>query len=328
MSILLLVLSLVFLMFLCMRGVPIFVAAFLAGVFLLLTAGMNPIDPFITSYSEGLGGYFGKFFFIFILGEIFGKLTDTSGAADSIAKAIIDRLGDKFIIPSIIVACAILGYGGVSVFVALFTVYPMMVSLFRKADLPRRLLPVTYFSGGGTFVCMMPDSPQIQNLIPMKFLNTPADAAFVPGIITAGVEAALVFAFMIWLVKRVRANGEHFVASEKGTALLASLDKNRKMPHWGVALLPMIVLLIALNAFKLEAGLAIFVGIIAALGCYADTLNWKHIWRNLGGGTMGGVTMLTLCGLSRKDGYGPVGVVTVLIPLICLVMLIALPSIL
>ena len=117
MEILFVILSLVLLIFLCFKGIPIFFSAMISGIFLLLTAGMNPVEQMTTTYVNGLAGYFGKFFFIFVLGSLFGKLTDISGAADAIAKTIIDKLGDKFIIPSIVIAGAVLTYGGVSVFV-------------------------------------------------------------------------------------------------------------------------------------------------------------------------------------------------------------------
>ena len=100
MGILFVLISLGLLIFFCFRGVPIFFAALISGIFLLITAGLNPIEQMTTTYVNGLAGYFGQFFFIFVLGSLFGKLTDISGAADSIAQAIIDKLGDKFIIPS------------------------------------------------------------------------------------------------------------------------------------------------------------------------------------------------------------------------------------
>lgn len=100
-------------------------------------------------------------------------------------------------------------------FVALFTVYSMMVSLFRKANLPRRLIPAVYFAGAGTFVMIMPGSPQIQNLIPMKFLGTSATAGLVPGMLTALFQVTLVIIYLTWLFKRVKAKGEGWVEDEK-----------------------------------------------------------------------------------------------------------------
>ncbi len=291
MQIFFLLLSLAILMFMCMKGVPVFVSSFVAGLFLLLTAGLNPVDAMISGYATGLGGYFGKFFFIFILGAIFGKLTDISGAADSVAKTVIDKFGEKFIIPAIIMACAILAYGGVSVFVALFTIYPMMVSLFRKANLPRYLMPAVYFSGAGTFACMLPGSPQIQNLIPGQYFGTTATAALVPGVITAIFEAVLVFAYMNHCVKKAKAKGHGYVMTEKDKAIMEA-NKDRKLPNVFIALLPMAILLVALNLLGLPAEVALFIGVIAAMICYAPQIDWKNIFKSLGDGTMDGVRSL------------------------------------
>lgn len=284
-------LSLLILMYLCMKGVPVFLSSFIAGIFLLITAGLNPVDAMLDGYAVGLGGYFGKFFFIFIMGALFGKLTDISGAADSIAKAVIDKFGQQFIIPAIIIACAVLAYGGVSVFVALFTIYPMMVSLFRKANLPRYLMPAVYFAGAGTFACMMPGSPQIQNLIPSQYFGTTPTAALVPGIITAVFEMVLVFLYMNYCVKKARTKGHGYVMTEKDKILMDA-NKDKKLPNVLVAILPMVILLVALNVLKYSAELSLFIGVMAGLACYAPQIIWKDVFKNLGDGTMDGVRSL------------------------------------
>ena len=238
-----------------------------------------------------MANYFGKFFFIFVLGSLFGKLTDISGAADAVAKVVIDKLGDRFIVPSIMLAGVILTYGGVSVFVCMFTLYPLMVSLFKKGDISRTLIPAVYFAGAGTFTGMMPGSPQIQNLMPGQILGTPATAAFVPGMIAAVFEAILVFGFMIWYVGYTKKKGLHFEMTEKDEAML-KLKEGKELPNIVVALLPMIILLVALNGFKLSAELALFVGFIAGLICYAKQIPWKEIWKHLGDGTKDGTGSL------------------------------------
>ncbi|GKX56723.1 permease [Leminorella grimontii] len=297
MGILCLVIGLIILMVMCMKGIHIFISVFTASLFLAVTAWMtspdtlNPIDAILRVYTGGLGGYFGSFFFIFVLGAIFGKLTAISGAADSVASFIIGKFGERAVIPSLVAACAILAYGGVSVFVALFTVYSMMVSMFKKANLPRRLIPAVYFAGAGTFVMIMPGSPQIQNLIPMKFLGTSATAGLVPGMLTALFQVTLVILYLSWLFKKVKASGEGWVDDEK-TAQKGSEAKSRPMPHVVIALLPMIILLLVLNVLKLDPAIALFSAIIAALIIYVNFLNWKEIVGNLAAGTMEGVTSL------------------------------------
>ncbi|EMU6536063.1 GntP family permease [Escherichia albertii] len=297
MGIICLIIGLFILMAMCMKGIHVFIAVFVTSLFLATTAWItspgtiNPLDTILKVYTAGVGGYFGNFFFIFVLGAIFGKLTAISGAADSVASFIIGKFGQKAVIPSLVAACAILAYGGVSVFVALFTVYSMMVSLFRKANLPRRLIPAVYFAGAGTFVMIMPGSPQIQNLIPMKYLGTSATAGLVPGMLTALFQVTLVVLYLSWLFKRVRANGEGWQEDEK-SAKAGKDNATRTLPHVVVALLPMLVLLVVLNILKWDPAIALFSAIIAALVVYLRYLDWKAIVSNLAAGTMEGVMSL------------------------------------
>ncbi len=298
MGIVCLVLGLILLMVLCMKGVHIFISVFVTSIFLAVTAWMtspealNPIDAMLKIYAPGLGGYFGGFFFIFILGAIFGKLTAVSGAADSIASFIVGKFGEKAVVPSLVAACAILAYGGVSVFVALFTVYSMMVSMFKKANLPRRLIPAVYFAGAGTFVMILPGSPQIQNLIPMKFLGTSATAGLVPGVLTGIFQATLVILYLTWLFKKVKTTGEGWTEPEGAPQVVAASAVERKLPHVIVALLPMVVLLVVLNVLKLDPSLALFVAIVAALVIYATHLNWREITKNIAAGAVEGTNSL------------------------------------
>lgn len=301
MGIFCLILGLIILMVMCIKGIHIFISVFTASLFLAVTAwltapdGLNPLDAILKVYTTGLGNYFGTFFFIFVLGAIFGKLTAISGAADSVASFIIGKLGEKAVIPSVVVACAILAYGGVSVFVALFTVYSMMVSMFKKANLPRRLIPVVYFAGARSFVMIMPGSPQIQNLIPMKFLGTSATAGLVPGLLTAAFQVVLVIVYLSWLFRKVKASGEGWgdddAVASKGN-VPQSTAKDKPQPHVIVALLPMLILLLVLNLLKCDPAIALFCAIVAGLIIYARYLNWKAIISNLAAGTMEGVTSL------------------------------------
>ncbi len=301
MDIVFVLLCLVILVVLCFRGVPIFFAALISGILLLLTAGMDVVGHMTTTYVNGLAGYFGKFFFIFVFGSLFGKLTDISGAADSIAKTIVDKFGEKFIVPALVVAGAVLTYGGVSVFVCMFTLYPLMLSLFRKADISRTLIPAVYFAGAGTFSGWAPGSPQVQNLIPAEALGVSTMAAAGPGFIGVAFEAVLVFGYIIWAVKRSRTKGKHFEISASDQDML-NAKANRPMPGFLLSLAPLVILLVALNGLKIQVDVALFIGVIAALVCYCKTINWKNIWHDLSEGTKDGTG--SLFSTSAVVGFG------------------------
>jgi len=57
-----------------------------------------------------------QFFPIFLLGALFGKLMQARGSVESIAKYMTEKLGTQRAIQAIVLACAPVTYGGVSLF--------------------------------------------------------------------------------------------------------------------------------------------------------------------------------------------------------------------
>jgi H+/gluconate symporter-like permease len=164
----------------------------------------SPQAPLLASYTQvfmpALGGFVIAFFPLFLLGAVFGKLMEASGAARVIAHAIVAWLGAQRAILAIVLACAVLTYGGVSLFVVAFAVYPIAAALFRQADLPKRLIPGTIALGAFTFtMTALPGTPAIQNAIPMPYFGTTPFAA--PGLGLIGGAVMLVLG-TLWLVRR------------------------------------------------------------------------------------------------------------------------------
>ena len=163
-----------------MRGMSLFVATPLCALIVAATSGLPLLAPLapegvpdlVTLYMTGFTGFVMNWFFMFLLGSLFGKLMEDSGAADSVSAWITSRLGVKRAAFAVVAACAVLTYGGVSLFVVAFSVYPMAISLFRAADLPRRFVPAALGFGSGTFTMTSAGSPEIQNWIPIPFLGT------------------------------------------------------------------------------------------------------------------------------------------------------------
>ena len=205
-------LALGLLIYFAYRGVSVLILAPITALLAVVIGGEAPILGTYTQVFMGSAGNFIIIYFpVFLLGAVFGKLMDDSGAARSIAQWIVGRLGSQRSILAIVLSCAVLTYGGVSLFVVAFAVYPIAVSLFRQADIPKRLIPGTIALGAFTFtMTALPGTPAIQNAIPMPFFGTTPFAA--PGIgIAAGV---VMFALgMLWLSRRAaaaRTAGEGF----------------------------------------------------------------------------------------------------------------------
>src|SRR5690606_3857688 len=141
--------ALALLVYLTMRGVNILIAGPLAAALVAATSGIAWLPPlaesgapdYVTAYMKGFTGFFGDWFFMFLLGAIFGEIMGASGAAASVAQWVIRRIGPGHAVLAVVTAAAVLTYGGVSVFIVAFSIYALAVQLFRAADLPRRFIP-------------------------------------------------------------------------------------------------------------------------------------------------------------------------------------------
>jgi H+/gluconate symporter-like permease len=239
-----LVLSLALLITLAYRGASVIVLApILAAVAVAFSGDVPLLAAYTQIFMPALGTFLARYFPIFLLGAIFGKLMQESGCAQAIANRITSTLGDRHAILGVVLCVAVLTYGGVSLFVVAFAIYPMSVSIFRSADIPRRLIPATIVLGSGTFtMTCLPGTMQIQNLIPMAYFKTTAFAAPVLGII-AGV--CIFVLGMLWLNYRARAaarNSEGYTLDESGQASVReiSVPSDRPLPSFPVAIAPII----------------------------------------------------------------------------------------
>lgn len=206
------VLALGLLMALAYRGVSVLI---LAPLMALLAVLFSPGTPLLASYTQvfmpALGGFVIAFFPLFLLGAVFGKLMEASGAARVIAQAIVAGLGEQRAILAVVLACAVLTYGGVSLFVVAFAVYPIAVALFRQARVPKRLMPGTIALGAFTFtMTALPGTPAIQNAIPMPYFGTTPFAAPGLGIIGGAIMLVLGVWWLTWRAARAGENyGDH-----------------------------------------------------------------------------------------------------------------------
>ncbi len=163
-------------------------------------------EPLLAHWTQTFMGsaaqFVAQFFPIFLLGALFGKLMDDTGSVQAIARGMTDKLGKQRVVLAVVLAGAIVTYGGVNVFVAFFVIGPMAITLFRAADIPRRLMPAAIALGTSTFtMTALPGTPAVQNAIPMPFFGTTPFAA--PGI---GIIASLIMlGFGMWWLNRAEA---------------------------------------------------------------------------------------------------------------------------
>lgn len=206
MEILIILLSLGLLMFVAYRGFSVILFAPICALFAVLLTEPSYVFPFFSNiFMEKMVGFIKLYFPVFLLGAIFGKIVEMSGIAESIAKTIIKVVGAKRAILAIVLMGAILTYSGVSLFVAVFAIYPFAANLFREANIPKRLIPGTIALGAFTFTMdALPGTPQIQNVIPTTFFKTDIYAAPILGII-GGI---FVIATGMWYLESRRKKAE------------------------------------------------------------------------------------------------------------------------
>lgn len=325
------VLSLGLLMYLAYRGINVLILAPLLALLAVLMSGDLPVLATYTQvFMKSLGGYVIIYFPLFLLGAIFGKVMADSGAARTIAEKIVERVGAHRAILAVVLACGVLTYGGVSLFVVAFAIYPIANALFRRADVPKRLLPAAIALGSFTFtMTAFPGTPAIQNAIPMPFFGTNVFAAPIQGTIAGLI---MLFGGVFWLNRRwaaAHARSEGYGQHER-TAADSSLPEDMDLPGFGVAILP-VVSVIALNALftyviiprmnaayladprygettlQSVAGIwAIIVALVASI-VLAIALNWHrftNLTESVNSGTMG--SLLPIFNTASEVGYGAV----------------------
>jgi H+/gluconate symporter-like permease len=171
-----------------------------------LVAAAIAREPLLAHWTQTFMGsaaqFIAHFFPLFLLGALFGKLMDDSGSVEAIARFMTERLGPRRAVLAVVLAGALVTYGGVSLFVAFFVLAPMAQALFRAADIPRRLMPAAIALGTSTFtMTALPGTPAIQNAIPMPFFGTTPFAA--PGL--GIIASVIILGFGLWWLGRAEA---------------------------------------------------------------------------------------------------------------------------
>ncbi len=187
---------------LAFRGWSILLLAPIAALVAAAFAGEPLLASWTQTFMGNAAGFIAQFFPLFLLGALFGKLMDDSGSVNSIARFMTETLGPQRAMMAVVLAGAIVTYGGVSLFVAFFVLAPMGLALFKAAGIPRRLMPAAIALGTPTFtMSAMPGTPSIQNAIPMPFFGTTPFAA--PGL---GILASIIMlGFGLWWLQRAEA---------------------------------------------------------------------------------------------------------------------------
>lgn len=232
MSVILILIALVLLIAGAWAGLSVLVLAPLLAALAALASGMPVLAGYTQVFMTAAGGFVVQFFPLFLLGALFGKVMEASGAAERLAEAIAAAVGPANAMLAVVLACAVLTYGGVSLFVVAFAAWPLARALFAETGLPARLIPATIALGAFTFtMTALPGTPSIQNAIPMATFGTTPFAAPGLGLIAGAVMLILGLG---WL--RFRAGA---LSSDAPPDMPERPPRDRPLPLW-VALVPIL----------------------------------------------------------------------------------------
>ncbi|WP_323144604.1 GntP family permease [Massilia phyllosphaerae] len=244
MSFLIVLAALAFLMLAAYRGYSVILFAPIAALGAVLLTEPSAVAPVFSGiFMEKMVGFLKLYFPVFMLGAVFGKVIEMSGFSKSIVQAAIRYIGRSRANAVIVAVCALLTYGGVSLFVVVFAVYPFAAELYRQSNIPKRLMPGALALGAFSFTMdSLPGTPQIQNIIPTTFFKTTGWAAPVLGTIGSLFIIVVGLAYLEWRRRAAMASGEGY-----GTSLAnepQAMD-TEALPHPAIAILPLILVGVA-----------------------------------------------------------------------------------
>ena len=207
------------LMWLSFRGWSVLLLAPAAALLVAAFSAEPLLAHWTHTFMGSAAGFVAQFFPLFLLGALFGKLMEDSGSVAAIARFMTAKLGAQRAVLAVVLAGALVTYGGVSLFVAFFVIGPMAMALFQAADIPRRLMPAAIALGTTTFtMTAMPGTPAIQNAIPMPFFGTTPFAAPGLGLIGSAIMLAFGLAWLSYAQAGARRRGEGFGGGATATS--------------------------------------------------------------------------------------------------------------
>jgi len=245
-SFLIVLAALAFLMFAAYRGYSVILFAPVAALGAVLLTDPAQVAPVFSGiFMEKMVGFVKLYFPVFMLGAVFGKVIELSGFSESIVAAAIRYIGRSRANAVIVAVCALLTYGGVSLFVVVFAVYPFAAELYRQSNIPKRLLPGAIALGAFSFTMdALPGTPQIQNIIPTTFFQTTSWAAPVLGTVGGLFILGVGLSYLEWRRRQALARGEGY-----GTKLVNEPERVDTsaggLPHPLLALAPLLLVGVA-----------------------------------------------------------------------------------
>lgn len=240
-GLIMIVISLLLLMFFAYRGYSIIFIAPLFAIVAAIGSGHAAMPVYSEIYMTKAAEYIKTYYPVFLLGAVFAKIMEEGGLAAAVAEKIVSTLGKEKAILAILLGCGVLTYGGLSVFVVAFVMYPFSAILFKEADIPKRLLPALLWMGIFTYsMVAIPGTPQIQNIIPTSFFGTTTWAGMGLGLIGAVLYFLIAWSWIRYRHIKLKTRGEGY-----GKHILNEPEVSKEaLPDWRLSALPLLLVII------------------------------------------------------------------------------------
>ncbi|MDF2677253.1 MAG: transporter [Bacillota bacterium] len=276
--------SLALLMVIVYKGVGVIPASILCALIVIITTGGDIFGQLQEAFLPGTVGFVGSYFFLLTTGALLGQVMGDSGTAKTIANFLVAKLGVQKVMIITTLATTLLSYGGVSLFVQTFTVIPLVLGIYKEADIPKRFMVGSFVLGNGTYaMTALPGLPSLPNLIPTTYLGTTPMAAPIMGIICSIFMFCAGQWFLNSELKKSRTKGEHFEINHLTDDKFLNVSSDKNLPTTFTAFLPLIVVVVLIltisSKFAVKNnGVSLCLLIGAAL---TYTLNWNRIEKKL-----------------------------------------------
>ena len=278
-----LLLTFILLIFLIFKGWNIWIISIISTLFLALTNSLNIEEVIFETYSSFFKNFVGNWFLLFILSSIFGKIMEKSGASVIIAKSLASKIEEKRAILIILIITFILSYGGINIFVIVFSVYPICLFLFSKLNIPKEVCPGLILAIPASITMVVfTGTPSIQNTIPTKYFGTTIYSAPLIGILTSIFIFLCDYYFYSYVIKKLKKTDKKFILDE-GEKLENIEKKNTKLEII-LAYTPLLTLLVInyclINIFAMKSSnfalcIGISISIILSIVIFRKNLNIK-----------------------------------------------------
>ena len=263
------IVGLVFFVIAAMKGWNVLITSVVTAVIIAVANGMGIADAMLgakSSYVTGLASFVQKNLLIFVGAAILGEYIDKSGAAKSIAQAIVGKVGTKspyLVLLAIAAVGAILTYAGISMFVAMFALIPLARPIFKECNIPWHLFCAAWSLAACSFtMAMIPGVPVIAWINAANGCGVSMTAAPVLGIVGTVIAIVVSCLYIKFALKRAQAKGETYEI----TAADSETGEQKETPSLFMSLLPLILLIVVIIAgSQLGVANVVYIGMIVAV---------------------------------------------------------------